>query len=128
MEPRRRRDRIAHRAGRGAATTRDVLEHRFERGGDEHPGVIVSNEGPGVLIVVAIPVLLVALPLLLRGAQASYRSRVVIAVVLGVFVVLGVLSIGLFFVPTLIAMIVSISAQSTIRTAPTSSPRPGSST
>ena len=87
---------------------------------------LLSNEGPGVLIVVVTPALLVAAPLLLRGAQASYRSRVVIAVTLGVLVVLGAMSIGLFFVPTLIAMIVSISAQSTTRSAPTSSPRPGS--
>ncbi len=82
---------------------------------------LLSNEGPSVLIVVAIPVLLVALPLMLRGAAASYRSRVVIVVLLGVLVLLGAMSIGLFFVPTLIAMIVSMSAQAATRAAPTSS-------
>ena len=73
---------------------------------------LLSNEGPSVLIVMAIPVLLVALPLTLRGATASYRSRVVIVVLLGIFVMLGAMSIGLFFVPTLIAMIVSMTTQS----------------
>ncbi|MEQ1702844.1 MAG: hypothetical protein ABMA25_22280, partial [Ilumatobacteraceae bacterium] len=62
-----------------------------------------------MLIVVAIPVLLVAVPLIVRGAAASYRARVVIVVLLGVLVMLGAMSVGLFFVPTLIAMIVPIS-------------------
>jgi hypothetical protein len=82
---------------------------------------LLSNEGPSVLIVVAIPVLLVALPLMLRGAAASYRSRVVIVTLLGVLVMLGAMSIGLFFVPTLIAMVVSMSAQASTQAAPTSS-------
>ena len=73
---------------------------------------LLSHEGPTVLIVVAIPVLLVALPLMLRGATARYRSRVVIVVLLGLFVMLGAMSIGLFFVPTLITMIMSMTAQS----------------
>jgi hypothetical protein len=85
-----------------------------------------SNEGPSVLIVVAIPVLLVALPLICRGATASYRSRVVIVVLLSVLVVLGAMSIGLFFIPTLIAMIASMSAQAATRSALTSSWHPRS--
>ncbi|MGZ4772856.1 MAG: hypothetical protein ACXVH5_12190 [Ilumatobacteraceae bacterium] len=87
---------------------------------------LLSNEGPSLLIVVAIPVLLVALPLMLRGATARYRSRLLIVVLLGVLVMLGAMSIGLFFVPTLIAMIVSMSAQAATRSAPASSPRPQS--
>ncbi len=82
---------------------------------------LLANEGPSVLIVVAIPVLLVTLPLMLRGATASYRSRVAIVVLLSILVVLGAMSIGLFFVPTLLAMIVSMSAQAATRSAPTSS-------
>jgi cytochrome bd-type quinol oxidase subunit 2 len=81
---------------------------------------LLSNEGPSVLIVVAIPVLLVALPLMLRGAAARSRSRVVIVALLGVLVMLGAMSIGLFFVPTLIAMIVSMSAQTATRSTATS--------
>ena len=80
---------------------------------------LLSNEGPSVLIVVAIPVLLVALPLMLRGAAARYRSRVVIVVLLGIFVMLGAMSIGLFFVPTLIAMIVSMSTKAATRVSTT---------
>jgi hypothetical protein len=78
---------------------------------------LLSNEGPGVFIVVAIPALLVAVPLLLRGATASYRSRVSIVMLLGVFMLLGAMSIGLFFVPTLIAMMMATSAQATQRAA-----------
>ena len=80
---------------------------------------LLSNEGPGVLIVVALPAVLVALPLLLRSERARRRARVVIVVLLGVLVVLGALSIGLFFVPTLVAMILSMSADAT-----TASPHP----
>jgi hypothetical protein len=74
---------------------------------------LLSNEGPSVLIVVTIPLVLVALPLMLRGATAIYRSRAVIVALLGILVLLGAMSIGLFFVPTLIAMIVSMSRSPT---------------
>jgi uncharacterized Tic20 family protein len=87
---------------------------------------LLSNEGRSVLIVVAIPVVLVALPLMVRSAAASYRSRVAIVVLLGVLVMLGAMSIGLFFVPTLIAMIVSMSAQAATRSTPTPSSHPRS--
>jgi hypothetical protein len=79
---------------------------------------LLSNEGPSVLIIVALPALLVALPLLLRGATMSYRARVVVVTLLGLLVVLGMMSIGLFFVPTMIAMMVSTSAQTTTRPKP----------
>ena len=82
---------------------------------------LLSSEGPSVLVVVAIPVLLVALPLMLRSATSTYRSRVLIVVLLSILVVLGAMSIGLFFVPTLIAMIVSVSAQASTRAVPTGS-------
>lgn len=73
---------------------------------------LLSHEGPSVLIVVALPAVLVSLPLLVRGAAASHRARVAIVVLLGVFVMLGAMTIGLFFVPTLIAMVLAMSAQS----------------
>lgn len=72
---------------------------------------LLSNEGPSVLITVAIPVLLVALPLLVRGPIARYRASVLIVSLLGLLVMLGAMTIGLFFVPTLIAMILSLSAR-----------------
>jgi hypothetical protein len=82
---------------------------------------LLSSEGPSLVVVLAIPVLLVALPLMLRNATWTYRSRVLIVVLLSILVVLGAMSIGLFFVPTLIAMIVSMSAQASTRAVPTGS-------
>jgi hypothetical protein len=69
---------------------------------------LLSNEGPSVWIAVAIPALLVAVPLLLRGATARHRSRTIIVALLGIFVLLAAMSIGLFFLPTLIAMALSL--------------------
>jgi hypothetical protein len=63
-----------------------------------------SNEGPSVLAIVLVPAVLVAVPLLIRDRRAAFRARVVIITMLGVFVVVGALSIGMFFVPTLGAM------------------------
>ena len=74
---------------------------------------LLSSEGPGMIIVVAIPVLLAALPLMLRGGQAAHRTRVGIVVMLGVVVMLGAASIGVFFVPTLIAMVGAVAARTT---------------
>lgn len=71
---------------------------------------LLSNEGASVLIIVAIPALLVAVPLLLRGAAAVHRSRFVIVALLGLLVLLGAASIGVFFVPTLFAMSMSLRA------------------
>ena len=85
---------------------------------------LLSSEGPIVLIVVAIPVLLVAFPLLLRGPLATYSSRVVVVVVLGALVIVGAASIGLFFAPTAMAMVMSLSAESTSRPVPAAAPRP----
>ena len=67
-----------------------------------------------LLIVVAIPALLVGVPLLLLpGATARHRARLTIVTLLGIFVLLGAMSIGLFFVPTLIAMAMSLSSERT---------------
>lgn len=85
---------------------------------------LLSYEGPSVLIVMAIPVLLVSLPLTMRGETASYRSRIAAVVLLSILVVLGALSIGLFFIPTLIAMIVSMSTQAAARSTPTAPAHP----
>jgi hypothetical protein len=86
---------------------------------------LLSNEGPSVLIVVAIPALLVGVPLLLRGAKARHRSRIIIVTLLGIFVLLAAMTIGLFFLPTLIAMAMSLSTERT-RGGYASSSRPSS--
>ncbi len=78
---------------------------------------LLSSEGAGVLFVVAIPALLVSVPLVLGSEVAAYRSRVVITALLGIFVFLGALSIGVFFMPTMIAMAVAVWAHSTERSA-----------
>jgi hypothetical protein len=75
---------------------------------------LLSNEGPSVLIIVTIPLLLVALPLMLRGATAIRRARVLVVVLLGLLVLLGAMSIGVFFVPTLFAMIMSLTTGSSV--------------
>ncbi len=76
---------------------------------------LLSNEGASVLYVIAIPVLLVLLPLALPNEKASYRARATIVVLLSIFIVLGALTIGIFFIPTCIAMGVSLSAQQSTR-------------
>jgi hypothetical protein len=71
---------------------------------------LLASEGAGVLAVLAVPALLVAVPLLFRRPRRAFASRAVIVGLLGVLVVLGALSIGVFFVPTLVAMAASLAA------------------
>ncbi|MEP7047823.1 MAG: hypothetical protein ABI949_14135 [Ilumatobacteraceae bacterium] len=73
---------------------------------------LLTSEGPSVLFIVTVPVVLVAVPLFLRSGRAAYRARIVSVVLLTVLALLGAMSIGLFFVPTLIVMITSMAAQS----------------
>lgn len=118
---------IASLTGLGAALLPLVATRSIEAGGVETSGQesLLSSEGPGVLVVVAIPIVLVALPLMFRSAKAAHRSRVTVAVVLGVLVILGAASIGLLFVPTLIAMIGSVVVRKRKkRPTPTSPPEP----
>lgn len=68
-----------------------------------HPSLL-SNEGPRVLIVLLIPVLVVALPLLFGRHKRAQSARVGVTVILGLLVLLGAASIGMFFLPTLAAM------------------------
>ena len=78
-----------------------------------------------MLIILAIPVILVLLPLALGGHTATYRARLAIVILLGIFTVLGALTVGLFFIPTLFALCVSQSAHSAARmTPPTLIPPP----
>ena len=69
---------------------------------------LLGTEGDGILVVVAVPVLCVAVPLMLRNGRHARIARQVAVSLLVVMVVLGALSIGVFFVPTLVAMIVSV--------------------
>lgn len=83
---------------------------------------LLSSEGVSVLIVLAIPVLLVAVPLLLGGNAAVHRTRIAIVGVLVILAVLAAASIGVFFVPTLIAMIMTLVTNKSTRFAPPAKP------
>ncbi len=101
-----------------------------------HPSLL-DNEGPGLIIILLVPVALVALPLLIRNERAARVTRIAIVVVLLVLVILGALSIGIFFVPTLVMMIASlvtdqarpshVSRVNSYSTSPNSVPGSGSS-
>lgn len=63
--------------------------------------------GAWLLVVLAFPLLLAVLPLLVRG-RAWYGVSLTCTVLLGVFVVLGSLSLGFFFLPGFIAMLIAV--------------------
>ncbi|MFC7403486.1 hypothetical protein [Georgenia alba] len=65
---------------------------------------LLEENGPHVLAVLAFPVLLTLLPLLVRGRAARWVGPVSVAL-LATFVVLGGFSIGLFYVPALLASV-----------------------
>ena len=68
---------------------------------------MLGQYGPGILITFAIPVVLTAVPLTLRGGRALLIVSVICVVLLGLFVFVALLSIGLFFVPALVCAIVA---------------------
>ena len=63
---------------------------------------LVDENGAGVIAVLAIPVAIAAAGLALKG-----RGRAVAAVLAGAFVVLGSFTVGLFYAPTAILLIVA---------------------
>ena len=69
-----------------------------------------SGEGPWALVVVAVPVLLVAIPLLLRNEAAAQRARIAVVVLLTICVMAGAASFGMFFIPTLVLMAMALVA------------------
>lgn len=64
---------------------------------------IFQTDGAWVLVVVSVPVLLTLLPLIVHRRGA----RVITAVLLWVCCVIGLFSVGMFFVPAAIAMTVA---------------------
>jgi hypothetical protein len=68
-------------------------------------GTLSGVNGPTVRYILAIPVVIAGVPILLR-----FRAiRILSAVLLAGWVVLGVASIGLFYLPSAITMIVAAS-------------------
>jgi hypothetical protein len=72
---------------------------------EERSMTLLESEGPGVLVVLAVPVLLTALPLVFRPRWLG----VVCTAVLGVLVVVTGFSIGLLYLPALVAALVAVS-------------------
>jgi hypothetical protein len=70
---------------------------------------VVGVNGPGVLITVAVPL---AVTLLVGAALAARRRRIgwVLTSVLGFFNLLAMLSIGIFVLPTTLALVVACAA------------------
>lgn len=84
---------------------------KLKPGGSEkisHP-TLLETVGPSVFVPLLIPVVLTALPLLVRGRGRTPVS-VATAVALGVFVVLGSASIGWFYIPALAAAVAAVVA------------------
>lgn len=68
---------------------------------------LLEVQGIAFLIVLLIPVLVAAVPLFLRG-RAWQVTSIVVAAALALFVILGALSIGRFYLPAAIIEIVAI--------------------
>jgi hypothetical protein len=68
-----------------------------------HYRTLLAGEGPGVILPLAVPVLVCAVPLL---APARYRRAAAwgSAAVLAIGVVVSLLSVGVFFVPSAILL------------------------
>jgi hypothetical protein len=73
------------------------------------PGVrwtsLIEQQGPSVVVLAAFPVLLSAIPVVGERFRPGSRGlRILAAVFLWLFVVLGLASIGWFFAPSALAM------------------------
>jgi hypothetical protein len=69
---------------------------------------LLEVEGVQVALTLALPVLLVAVPLLLPRGDARRFGTLVVTFLIAAGVVLGLLSVGVFYLPTLILLIVAL--------------------
>lgn len=83
--------------------------------GDGSPPVVESgrsslldSEGFMVLIPLLIPAVIVAVPLAFRPPRRAHRARVTSLTLLGVFIILGAMSIGVLFVPVFAVMVAAV--------------------
>jgi hypothetical protein len=65
---------------------------------------LAETNGPGTYFVLAIPVIVAGMPLLFR----SRAVRMLSAVLLLVWVAIGIASIGLFYIPSAVVMVWSV--------------------
>lgn len=71
---------------------------------------MVSVNGPRIMIAFAIPLLLVAAPLLTNKPTSRKIATLLCGILLLGFVVLGSMSIGLFYLPSAFALLISAAA------------------
>jgi hypothetical protein len=76
---------------------------------------LLEANGPGVLVPMLIPVVLTALPLLRFVSATRRRLEVISAMLLLVFVVVGALSIGLFYAPSAMAMLIAAALAASVQ-------------
>jgi hypothetical protein len=69
---------------------------------------LIDSEGVSVLIPLLIPVVLAAVPVLMREGRRAQLARVFSAALLGVGVFLAILSVWWFYVPALLAMVMAV--------------------
>lgn len=72
---------------------------------------LLDSEGRGVLAVALVPAVISAGPLLTRSVAARRRALLISTVLLGGFVVLGALSIGLAYFPTLLVLVAAMARE-----------------
>ncbi len=78
---------------------------------------LLEAQGASVLIPLLVPVLLTLVPVLIPSGTVWRIASIVSAALLGIFVVLGALSVGWLYVPALLAAIVAaVLAATTQRT------------
>ncbi len=68
---------------------------------------LLESQGWSVTIPLAIPILLAALPLAPLPERLNAAARLVAATLLSCFVMLGLLSIGIFYAPSAVVMIIA---------------------
>jgi hypothetical protein len=68
---------------------------------------LVQSDGLDVLVLLAIPVVLTGLPLVFRRPRWRRVALLAASVLLLVLVVLGAASIGLFYLPAAVAMVIA---------------------
>ncbi len=79
---------------------------------------LVDDQGWGVAVPLSIPVVVAGIPLALAGTRAWRPAAIAAACLLMAFAILGAASVGIFYLPSAVAMIVAASrrTRSTVAT------------
>ncbi|MBN9150875.1 MAG: hypothetical protein J0H56_05580 [Micrococcales bacterium] len=84
---------------------------------------LLDVNGPGILILFSIPVIAAGVPLFVHGRTWTVLS-IVAAAVLGLWVVAGLLTIGIYFIPAFVTGIIAACLSRQPRSAQASGPLP----